>query len=623
MLRDIRQQIQGTTAKIVVGLIVISFAFFGIESILVSGGGNEIAEVNGESLFPQDLQQALETQKRRLIAMMGDNIDPAMLDDDRLRPQALESLINRKLLMQSAKQLGLTVSEPEIGSVVGGMEQFQVDGVFSPDLYKSLLSNFGYTPSYFKASLRDDMILNQLRSGLAGSEFVTTSELELNSSVVAEQRDLRYFTIPRDKFDTAESFTDQQIETYYSNHQDDFLSPESVDIDYLELKLDDFRQPVAESAILEAYELAKADSQFQTQNRVSHILIESTDDEASAERLAKAQAELAAGTAFSDVAKKYSDDVGSAEKGGDLGFTSGQTFPEALEAAIAKLEPGTISEPIKTDAGTHLIVVTERKPGGAPELEQMRTQLHDTIQADEARIALLRVVESLRDLSFNSEDLSYPAKELDLTLRQATAVTRTLNEGLFSNPALVEAVFSEDVLASGHNSEVIELPDDTFVVVHARKHNQPEVKPLALVKDQVISRLAEDRSKAAVTAEVAKSLEQLRAGKTVEEVASAQGYEVHVEIGVDRRNTTVPPEVLQRAFELPPPEADKPVAAYVELQGGDASIVELSRVTAGEYKSLPQAEQLQLRQFLTGEIGNLTNNEFQLGLHERAEISVL
>jgi peptidyl-prolyl cis-trans isomerase D len=623
MLQDIRQQVQGTTAKIVVGLIVISFAFFGIESILVSGGGNEIAEVNGESVFPQELQQALDTQKRRLISIMGNEIDPAMLDDDRLRPQALESLINRKLLMQSAQNLDLSISEAEIGRVVGSMEQFQVDGVFSPDLYKSVLSSMGYTPNYFKESLRDDMTLNQLGSGLAGSEFVTISELEVNNKVASELRDLHYFVIPRENFTPQEPFTDQAIEGYYSTHQDDFRSPESVDIDYLELTLDNYRKPVPESAVIEAFELAKADSQFQTQNRVSHILFESADNQVQEERLEKAKAELDAGTPFAEVAKKYSDDVGSADKGGDLGYTSGQTFPEILEAAISQLEPGVVSEPIKTDAGTHLVVVTERKAGGEPNLEEMREQLHETIQTDEARVALLRDVESLRDLSFNAEDLSYPAKELNLAVQQANRITRSMNEGLFSNSALIEAAFSEEVLTSGHNSEVIELPDDRFVVLHIRNHNQSEVKPLETVREEVVSRLSDEMSKSAVITQAETLLKQLRAGQDAKEIASREGYEMHVELAINRRNASISPEILQRAFELPIPNAEQSISEFVMAPNGDAAVMELLRVNVGDYKTLPESEQLQLRQLLGSEYSGLLNNEYQRGIRDKAEISVL
>ncbi len=153
MLQDIRSNIQGTMAKIIIGLIVISFSIFGIESILLGGGSSGVAEVNGEDVSAFEVQQAVNTQKRQMIAMMGDNIDPALLDDDLLGAQALEGIINRRLLMQSANSMELAVSEREVGTVIAGMEQFQLDGQFSPEVYKSVLSSAGYTPASFKQVL--------------------------------------------------------------------------------------------------------------------------------------------------------------------------------------------------------------------------------------------------------------------------------------------------------------------------------------------------------------------------------------------------------------------------------------------------------------------------------------
>jgi peptidyl-prolyl cis-trans isomerase D len=623
MLQDLRKYTQGTTAKILVGGIVISFAFFGIESILVNRGGNEIGTVNGESIYPQQLQQALDTQKRRLIAMMGEKLDPAMLDDDHLRPQALEGLINRKLAIQATAAMKLAMSEREIGTVVSSMEQFQADGAFSPDVYKSVLASAGYTPGYFKQSLRDDLLFNQLRSGLVGSEFVTPSELELSSRVILEQRDLRYFTIPIERFTPTSPVTEAQIETYYHAHQADFLTPESVDIDYLELALDDFRQPVEEPAIQEAYELSKQEAQYKTQNRVSHILFESGAENDVKQRIERAQAKLSAGVAFADVAKEFSQDVGSSDKGGDLGYSSGDTFPESMEAAIENLEPGTVSGPVETEAGTHLILVTERKKGEEPSLEDMRSQLQEKIQADAARIILLRTVESLKDLAFNAEDLGYPAKELHLAVKQADAVTRTQNDGLFSNPILLDAAFSEEVMSSGNNSEVIELGGDKFVVLRVRNHNAPEVKPLLAVRDEVVSAVKGEMARAAIAAEADGALEQLRAGLALDQFASAHGYNLELEVGVDRRNTTVPPEVLRRLFELPPPAAGKTQKDFVVVPNGDLVIIELQRVNSGEYGALKEVEKQQLLQMLSGESGSLINDELQRGLRERAEITVL
>ncbi|MEZ5503078.1 MAG: SurA N-terminal domain-containing protein [Halioglobus sp.] len=623
MLQDIRKNVQGTTAKIVVGLIVVSFAFFGIESILVNGGGNEIAEVNGESIYPQELQQALDTQKRRLIAMMGANLDPTLLDDERLKPQVLAALISQKLEIQAASKLNLAVSENEIGQVVGSMDQFKVDGAFSPEAYKSVLANAGYTPGFFKQSLHDELLVNQLRSGLAGSDFATLFELDLNAEVISEQRDLRYFTIPRESFSLDSAISEEQISEYYKAHQDNFRTPESVDVDYLELSLDDFRQPVEEGAILEAYEQAKQEAQYQTQNRVSHILFESGDEQDLEPRLAKAQEKLAAGVPFADVAKEFSDDVGSAEKGGDLGYTSGDTFPKEMESAISKLQPGVVSGPVKTDAGTHLILVTERKETNIPSLEEMREQLIDKIQREDARVALVRTVESLKDLAFNAEDLSYPAKELNLSVQQQNAVTRTQNEGLFSNPALLEALFSDDVFSAGNNSDVIELAGDKFVVLRVRNHNAPEVKPLESIRQEVVSAIVEENTRNAVSAEAVDALKQVRAGEALARIAEAKGYAMQVELAVDRRNSAVPPEVIQRAFELPTPAGDATSSDFIITPNGDAVVIELVRVIPGSYKSLDEPEKLQLQKLLVTESGQLIDGEFQRGLQESADISVL
>ena len=301
MLQDIRQNIQGTAAKIVVGLIVISFAFFGIESILLGGGGSGIAEVNGEQIYPDEVQQLVITERRRLISAMGENINPAVLDEQRLSAQALQRIIGRKLQMQSATAMNLTTSEREIGAVISGMEQFHIDGVFSPEMYRSLLSNAGFSPSSFKAGLREDMVLNQMRSGLAGSDFATAAELALNARVSGELRDIRYLTIPLQNFTAAVEVSEEDIQQYYQSSSSEFLSQESLDLDYIELSVEDYREPVAESALLEQYELEKDSYGYATENRVSHILFEAQAGENEDDFEARAAAvvvALAAGQDF-------------------------------------------------------------------------------------------------------------------------------------------------------------------------------------------------------------------------------------------------------------------------------------------------------------------------------------
>ncbi len=626
MLQDIRSNIQGTMAKIIIGLIVISFSIFGIESILLGGGGSGIAEVNGEDISAFEVQQAVNTQKRQLIAMMGDSIDPAMLDDDLLSAQALEGIISRRLLMQSANDLQLSVSEREVGTVIAGMEQFQLDGQFSPEVYTSVLSSAGYTPASFKQGLVQDLVLNQVRSGLAGSDFATPTELALNATITAEQRDVRYLTLPLAEFRQEVEVSEQQIADWYTANEASFMTEESVELEYIELRADDFREPVAEDVLREQFELTKEEYQYQTENRVSHILFEQGDDEADdafQARIAAAQQALDDGRAFAELAGEISADIGSAAGGGDLGFSSGDAFPPEMEEAIAALEPGEISAPVTTDAGVHLILLTERRAGESISFEELRPELEQTIQLSEARGALLRSVEDLRDLAFNAEDLAGPAEELGLTLSSAEGITRNHAEGLFSDARLAAAAYSDDVLNQGHNSEVIELSPEHFVALRVKRYSEPELRPLEAVRDEIVAAITEQAARDAVQAEVRRAMAEIAAGNaTVESFAVENGYEWQVEIGADRRNANLPEPVLRRAFELAAP-GDAPVLDYVVNITGDVQLLELVRVSEGRLDSLGDVQRGVLQRQVSGEYGTLVQQEYQSGLREAADITIL
>ena len=622
MLQDIRQNVvKGPVAKVIIWLIVISFAAFGIESILLGGGGGGVADVNGEEISPLELQQAVTTQKRRLIAMLGDQVDPAMLDDQRLSAQALQGLVNRKLLTQAAGDMGLVISERGIGQVISGMEDFQEGGQFSPDLYKALIGESGYTPAYFKQALSEDLLLNQLRTGLAGTEFATPLELQVNAQVAAEQRDVRYVTLPLENFRQAVEVTDAQIESYYRDNETRFLTEESVNLDYIELRLEDFLQPVDEQLVLDAYELEKDDLEKAVESRVSHILVEPGD--AQQQRLEEAQARLDSGADFAEVAGELSDDIGSAASGGDLGYTSGDAFPAEMEQAIAELEPGTVSQPVETESGIHLILVTDRRDNKVPELDDVRDRIRTDIQNNEASVALLRTVEELRDLSFNADDLAGPASDLELEVARAEGVTRLGNEGLFAAPSLVSTAFSDDLLVAGHNSEVIELDATHFVVLRVRSHQQPQTKPLATVRDEIVAQISEQAARDAASEEAERALLALRNGMSVEQFAADNGYTWQVEIGAGRDNGMLPPDVLRRAFELPAPQAGASATDYVSTATGDILVLELVRVTSGDFEGMSRDQQAGLLGQLSTESGGIVDMEFQQGLRDEADITVL
>ncbi|MEM8659488.1 MAG: SurA N-terminal domain-containing protein [Pseudomonadota bacterium] len=625
MLQNIRNNVGGTATKVVVGLIVISFAAFGLESILVSGGSDgTIAEVNGESVTAQEMQVALNTQRRQLIAGMGENFDPSLLNDEIISAQVLNSLIGRKLLTQSAKDMDLSVSDREIGSVIGGMDEFKIDGKFSSQLFTSVLSSAGYTPAYFEQTLRDDIVVSQVRSGLAGSEFATPLELAINAQVVTEARDIRYLTIPLQNFLESIQVTEDEIETYFNAHQEDFQTQESVVLEYIELGIDEFTEPVEEDAILEAYRLEVENGQYQTEHRVSHILFEPGAEDQLQDRIAAAQEAIASGESFEDVARRLSDDIGSSAAGGDLGVTTGETFPEEMEEVIATIDLNQVSQPVVTDAGTHLIMVTERREGEAPPLEELRAQLTQQIQAGRARSDLLLAVEELKDLVFfHSDSLNQAAQDMELTVQQSDAITRNQSSGLFSHPALISAAFSEDVMANGNNSDVIELPDGQFVVLRQQSFNPSEPMELNEVRAEIESLLISRAARAAVASEAERIIDELVEGAEIDQLASSGGYSWQVELSADRSNTAVPTEVLARTFTMPVPSEGEKLLDYVLTPQGDAQVISLTRVSPGALDELDASNLVSLQRQLSGEYAQLLDTEYQRGLRDRADISVI
>ncbi|TCO72746.1 SurA N-terminal domain-containing protein [Chromatocurvus halotolerans] len=624
MLQNIRANSKGTLAKIIIGLIVVSFSIFGIESLLVGGGSDAVAEVNGEELSPAEVQQTVNLQKRRLLSMLGDNADPALLDDERLVAQAIDGLIERKLLVQAARKQGLVVADSDVGAIIASMEQFQMDGQFSAPLYQNTLASAGYTPALFQRSLREDLLLAQLRAGLSASEFATPTELGASATVTAEQRDIRYIMLPLNAFNQIDQVSDDDIQAYYDANSDEFMSPESVDISFIELNADAFREPVSEKELREAFELAKQDAQYQTESRVAHILLEQGSDEsesAFSTRIEEAQKAINDGMPFDEAAAMYSDDVGSADFGGDLGFTAGDTFPEPMEEAIAALEPGQISAPVETDAGIHLIKVVERRAGESIQFEDMRAELEQQIQSGDARRELLLAVEQLRDLVFNAEDLSGPAEEMDLEVETADNVLRGNQEGIFGDPALQSAIFSEDVLEFRHNSEVVEMDSDRFIVVHVDDYSAPEALPLEQVRERIASRIAAERARELSSREARAIIARLEAGETMEQVAQDLDYEWQVELGTTRSSGRLPAVVSQRGFALPGPQG-QPLRDSARADNGDLYVVELSRVKPGQLAALDTEQRTRLADRIAGEYAGMVQRQFEKRLRDQAEVTV-
>jgi len=448
--------------------------------------------------------------------------------------------------------------------------------------------------------------------------------LDLVAKLNEEQRDIRYLVLPLDAFRDTDDLAEADITQWYEANQQRFTTDETVELAYIELTLADFRKPIDEQRLRELYEIEKDNFQLPEERRVSHILFEEQAGESNTElmeRVLAAEETLRNGQAsFADLAGELSQDVGSAAFGGDLGFTAGDTFPPEMEAVIASAELNAISAPVQTEAGWHLIQVTEIRAGENLDFAAAREDLQMQLQDEEAARELITTVENLRNLVFNADDLSGPASELGLVVERSQPVVRDQAVGLFGNPRLTAAAFSDEVLNDRFNSEVIELDSEHFVVLRVLEHSPPAALALDDVRDEVVQALADERAETRIAAKASELLEGLQAGSTIEQLALQGGYEWQVELAAKRSNRAAPPAMLRRAFQLAAPAAQQSAFDYVQDSDGDIVVFELARVIAGNPARLAQVQRDQLRLQLSEELGRRADSNFQQELRSQATV---
>lgn len=626
MLQNIRDNVQGVFAKIIIAIIIIPFAFFGIESLVGGGGGPaSAAEVNGEKLTEIEIRRGMNLQRQQLLTSMGEAFDPSLIDEARLRASVIESLINKELLIQKADKAGVGISEVVIDQQILAMPQFQQDGRFQAALYENLLRSNGFTPQTFKESMAEDSVINQLNQGLSSSDFVTDTELASIVAIVKEKRSFRFMTLPVTQVQSELNLSDTDYQAFYENNLDKFQREQQVKLAYIEVNQSDFFQPADEAEVRNRYEKELEDFAASTKRRVSHILLELNDrSEQEAIDLANSlKDKLANGEDFADLAKSSSDDIGSSADGGDLGYTEGDTFPEEFEEALAKLQLNEVSEPVVTDAGVHLIKATEIEAQSPPSFEERQEAIALAIQQSSSEAEFVRTVEDLKDIVFNSEDLAGPAEELSLEVQATEWFGQSTAEGVFASPQLLTAIFSNDVLQDGNNSEVLELSPERYIVVRVLEKQPQQAIPFDEVKDEIIAELQRQKTAELLSAKASDAIQQLSNDTDLKTYAGNNGYEVQDKASLERTSVDAGPDLLEKVFQMSVPPAGGVVYGFKNLLNGDVAIIELYAIEQGKLEELNQVERRAIVSQLQRNRADQTVSGLLRTLRDAAEITVL
>ncbi|CAI8976939.1 SurA N-terminal domain-containing protein [Pseudomonas chlororaphis] len=620
MLQNIRDNSQGWIAKTIIGVIVALMALTGFDAIFqATSTSKDAAKVNGEEITQNELSQAVDMQRRQLMQQLGKDFDASLLDEKLLREAALKGLIDRKLLLQGAENSKFAFSDAALDQVILQTPEFLVDGKFSPERFDQVVRQLGYSRMQFRQMLAQEMLIGQVRAGLAGSGFVTDAQVLAFARLEKQTRDYASLTIKADP--AAVKLTDDEVKAYYDEHAKEFMSPDQVVIDYLELKKASFFDQVSvkDEELQALYQ--KETANLSEQRRAAHILIEVNDkvNEAQAKaKIEEIQARLAKGESFEALAKEFSQDPGSANNGGDLGYAGPGVYDPAFEEALYALNKDQVSAPVRTGFGFHLIKLLGVEAPEVPSFASLKDKLTRELKTQQVEQRFVEATKQLEDSSFEASDLAQPAQELKLTVHTSAPFGREGGEGIAANRAVIQAAFSPEVLDEGANSTAIELDPETVVVLRAKEHRKPEQLPLESVASSIRTQLAKEHASAAAKAKADALIASLREGKTALK-APVDGQNWKVSEAVTRGQEGVEPIVLQALFRMAKPAAkDKPTFSSVTLPNGSLVVLQLNGVNEAAAPS--DEEKAQYRRFLASRMGQQDFAAYRKQLENQADI---
>tara|TARA_R110000851_G_scaffold141976_2_gene280069 strand:+ start:16133 stop:18010 length:1878 start_codon:yes stop_codon:yes gene_type:complete len=594
MLQDFRDNLKGSAKIVLVAIIIVPFALFGVDAIFLSGSSvEEVASVNGETITELRLQQSVALQKQQILNRYED-LDPSMINDEQLRGPVMQQLIRQKTVELAAREQGMAIDDKMIYRLLLEVPDFQVEGKFDAQRYEFVLRQMGYTPNSYNKLLRADMLNSQFMQGVSNTGFSTERENQLLASITEQTRDFYYLTIPRAPVLETISITDEEIQSFYESNTDQFMADEQLVVEYIELRPDDLVQEVVveENVVNDVIEARINAARIKQSRQVAQILLEKQDDGSHLDKISDIQQQLEAGEDFAVLAEQYSEDYSTAEQGGDLGFVQRGDLPESLSVALDSLSVGEVSDLVETDLGVHLVKLLAEKKAELPSRDDIEPGIRRELERQLALELLPERIEELKDLSYNASSLESVADRLDLTLQVTEPFSRNGGEGLAGKPQVITAAFSEPVLEKGLTSEVLDLADDHVVVLSLRERIPSRLKPLAEVRPRIEQILKKEGADRQLMERAETLVARVKGGESIEDVAKQESLQWQVKLGTKRFSGKLNEEIRQWVFSLAEP-ADSAVVSDLALANGDHVVVSLTRVTEGDFNKL-SAEQKQV-----------------------------
>ena len=625
MLQSIRDKAQTWIAWVIVGLLCIPFALWGVNQYFTPDNKVSVAEVNGVELTQQEFDTNVRSQRNRLREMFKNNNMDLSFMEQQIRQSTLVRMVDEEVLMQAAMSAGLRISDGLLAQRIHAIDAFHVDGKFSQQRYEELLRYQGHSPQSFEQQMRRGLLSDQLRVGVSRSAVFTEQAAQQQAQLAEQQRAITYVTIPNSRFVESVEVTDAEIESYYKENQNAFLTKEEVSINYVEFSKDDLKLELnfTEDELQQAYSNNLAAYTKEGRWKAKHILVKvkadaSDEDKAAAKTKAdKVLAEVKAGEkSFEELAKEYSDDP-SKRDGGNLGWFNKQAMVKPFQEAVEGLEKDGISELVITQFGYHIIKLEDKEAEEIKAFDTVKVELEKSLRQEKVDLEFDAQATNISDLAFeSSESLDAVAQDFDLKQQTTGFFTKTTqgkDGDIFKHKKVRDAAFSETVLTERANSEAIEIAPQHLVIIHLKDHKVAKVKPLADVKENITKILTAKKAREATEGLGNKLMAALKEkDANPNTVVEAEKLAWADQQWVKRTDSIASQKVLtDSVFKLAEPAENTALYQGQLLNNGDYAIVALLAVKEGESsanKANDTAQQRQLEAVGESEFSQLVAN---------------
>lgn len=630
MLQDLRAKSTGLVAKIILGAIVVAFSFFGIETYFIGRTDTFVARIGNKEISQQEFRSRFDEFRQQQLQQANGAIDARLFDQPEIKRRVLDQMIDEQVLLSANEKYGIAVPADRLREEISKIPAFQRDGNFDGNLYRARLSAQGLTPNGFAERVARELAAREIPLDVANSTFVTDREVDEMLRLRGQQRDFRVLTLAAPE-PAGTEVTDEEIKAFFEAHQQEYMNPELVALEYVEVDAQDLDvQLVADEATLkDRYEKEKSRFVTPEQRLASHILIKvegdgGPDEQKKALQAAEAiVARIREGGDFAELAKSDSDDLGSRALGGDLGWMDkGMTDP-AFEEALYALEPGQVSDPVLSSEGYHVIEVRDVRAGKVRTFEEVRDELAAEYGESERERAYNEKSGRLIDLAYeDSTSLTPAAKELDLQVKKTELFSRSGGEGIAGNPEVIRAAFSDLVLVQGNNSDKVELGPNHLAIVRVSEHKPATPRPIEEVRGDVEQRVVAERISNLAQQRADELLKRLEEGAVLSALAEELSLAVEEHKGIGRNAVNVDQALVSAAFSLPRPAEGKPGFKLVQLGTDSFALLELESVVDADPAAADQPTREAARNAIKRANADSAASEFVAALRAGMDIQI-